>query len=76
MTVNEALAIVIPDMSIKQALGVFLFYNTLTTLGTERHREITKRIWGEELVSLLTTWESLINNIQGFGCFRCCPVLR
>lgn len=74
MTVNEALAIVIPDMSIKQALGVFLFYNTLSTLGTERHRQIARRIWGEELVRLerLTTWECVSKTSGVLDVVLCC----
>lgn len=38
MACNEALAVTFPEVSIKYALGVGLFSNTIITLGTERHR--------------------------------------
>lgn len=38
MACNEALAVTFPEVSIKYALGVGLFSNTIVTLGTERHR--------------------------------------
>lgn len=39
MACNEALAVTFPDVSIKHALGVGLFSNTIITLGTERHQQ-------------------------------------
>ncbi|XP_018577780.1 peroxisomal acyl-coenzyme A oxidase 3 [Anoplophora glabripennis] len=39
MACNEALAVTFPDVSIKYAIGVGLFSNTIITLGTERHRQ-------------------------------------
>lgn len=45
MTVNEALAITFPDVSVKNAIGISLFKNTLTTLGTERHEHILDAAW-------------------------------
>lgn len=42
MTVNNALYLRHPEMSIKLALGQTLFSNSMKTLGTERHKEIDK----------------------------------
>lgn len=39
MACNEAVAVTFPDVSIKHALGVGLFSNTIVTLGTERHQQ-------------------------------------
>ncbi|CAG9862004.1 unnamed protein product [Phyllotreta striolata] len=39
MAYNEALACTYPDVSVKHALGVGLFSNTIITLGTEKHRK-------------------------------------
>nr|CAH7749047.1 unnamed protein product [Callosobruchus chinensis] len=39
MACNEALNSTFPDVSIKYALGVGLFSNTIVTLGTDRHQQ-------------------------------------
>lgn len=45
MTVNEALVIVFPDLSIKLGLGFSLFTNALLSMGTERHKPIYESAW-------------------------------
>ncbi|KAF2895680.1 hypothetical protein ILUMI_10460 [Ignelater luminosus] len=57
MTINEALAAAYPDVSVKQALGVFLFQNTLATLGTERHQHIIEALWNRQILSALALTE-------------------
>ncbi|KAF5278463.1 hypothetical protein FQA39_LY05952 [Lamprigera yunnana] len=57
MTINEALAAAYPDVSVKQALGIFLFQNTLSTLGTERHQHIIEAIWNRQILSALALTE-------------------
>ena len=57
MTINEALAVTFPDVSVKHALGVDLFKNTLTTLGTERHQHILDAAWNGTALSCLALTE-------------------
>lgn len=57
MTVNEALAVCYPDVSVKQALGVTLFANTLSTLGTERHKHMVQMAWENKLLSCVALTE-------------------
>lgn len=45
MTINEALVIVFPDVSIKIGLGFSLFTNALLSMGTERHKPIFNAAW-------------------------------
>lgn len=52
MTVNEALAVTFPDVSIKHGIGIGLFKNTLTTLGTARHQRFIDAAWNNK-VSIL-----------------------
>lgn len=49
MTVNEALAVTYPDVSVKHAIGIGLFKNTLTTLGTERHQAMLDAAWNNKV---------------------------
>lgn len=49
MTVNEALAVTFPDVSIKHGIGIGLFKNTLTTLGTERHQRFIDAAWNNKV---------------------------
>lgn len=51
MTVNEALAVCFPDVSIKQALGMGLTNNTIACLGTERHERIRQAVWNKKVAS-------------------------
>ncbi|KAJ8920088.1 hypothetical protein NQ315_011743 [Exocentrus adspersus] len=55
MTCNEALAVTFPEVSIKYAIGVGLFSNTIVTLGTERHRRYAYA--GNHLLSCLALTE-------------------
>ncbi|KAK5644684.1 hypothetical protein RI129_005984 [Pyrocoelia pectoralis] len=57
MTINEALAATYPDVSVKQGIGVFLFQNTLSTLGTERHQHFIEAIWNRQSLSALALTE-------------------
>lgn len=45
MIINESLAAVFPDVSVKVGIGVLLFKNTLITLGTERHHDVLDAAW-------------------------------
>lgn len=49
MTVNEALAVTFPDVSIKHGIGIGLFKNTLTTLGTARHQRFIDAAWNNKV---------------------------
>lgn len=57
MTANEALAVCFPDVSVKQALGVSLFTNTVSTLGTERHEIFLRMAWENQLLSCVALTE-------------------
>ncbi|XP_066246349.1 peroxisomal acyl-coenzyme A oxidase 3 isoform X1 [Euwallacea similis] len=57
MTVNEALAVAFPDVSVKHAIGIALFKNTLTTLGTERHHHILDAAWNNKVLACLALTE-------------------
>ncbi|XP_060527948.1 peroxisomal acyl-coenzyme A oxidase 3-like isoform X2 [Cylas formicarius] len=57
MTVNEALAVTFPDVSVKHAVGVGLFKNTLTTLGTERHHRILDAAWNNKVLACIALTE-------------------
>lgn len=50
MTMNEALAVCYPEVSIKNALGMGLTTNTLSTLGTERHRHVFEAVWNKKVL--------------------------
>jgi acyl-CoA oxidase len=53
MTINEALAVTFPDVSVKHAVGIGLFKNTLTTLGTERHQHFLDAAWSGKVKHFL-----------------------
>ncbi|KAF7287320.1 hypothetical protein GWI33_001685 [Rhynchophorus ferrugineus] len=57
MTVNEALAVAFPDVSVKHAVGIGLFKNTLTTLGTERHQRFIDASWNNKVLACLALTE-------------------
>ncbi|KAL1490173.1 hypothetical protein ABEB36_012910 [Hypothenemus hampei] len=57
MTVNEALAVAFPDVSVKHAIGIELFKNTLTTLGTERHQHFIDAAWNNKVLACLALTE-------------------
>lgn len=45
MTVNEATNMYSPCLSIKFALGVSLFANAISSLGTNRHKKFYEDVW-------------------------------
>ena len=49
MTLNEATAMFDPSLSVKIAIGVYLFGNTILSLGTERHLPIFNAIWTKQV---------------------------
>lgn len=49
MTLNEAMAALKLNMSVKFALGVSLFANAILTLGTERHLPLYEAAWCGEV---------------------------
>jgi hypothetical protein len=49
LSLNEAIAALNPNVSIKFALGVSLFGNALLSLGTERHLPLYKAAWHGEV---------------------------
>lgn len=70
MTVNEAIQSVSPDVSVKMAIGIHLFANTLLSLGTERHLPFYNGAWNREVYLYnsydLKTSMPLINHIFRF----------
>lgn len=76
MACNEALAVTFPDVSIKHALGIGLFSNTILTLGTDKHRHYAYA--GNKVGSkyeILQEDMSEHTNSQLFRVtFRCCRV--
>ncbi|KAJ8880958.1 hypothetical protein PR048_017431, partial [Dryococelus australis] len=57
MTLNEAIASVNMNLSVKFALGVSLFSNAILSLGTERHLHFYKAAWNGELLSAIALTE-------------------
>lgn len=57
MSINEALRTVCPSLSVKMALGVGLFNNTLLAMGTERHKKYYEAAWNGEIVTCLAITE-------------------
>ena len=49
MTLNEATCTADPNLSVKIALGVYLFGNTILSLGTERHLPIFHAVWNKQV---------------------------
>ncbi|XP_048507649.1 peroxisomal acyl-coenzyme A oxidase 3 isoform X2 [Athalia rosae] len=50
MVLNEATAIVSPSLSVKIAIGVYLFGNTILSLGTERHVSMFHAVWNKQML--------------------------
>lgn len=63
MTINEALVVVFPDVSIKLGLGYSLFTNALLSLGTERHEEIYKVAWAGQVKIIINLSNIKLNAI-------------
>lgn len=57
MSINEALHAVCPSMSVKIALGVGLFTNSLLAMGTERHSAVYNAAWNREIITCLAITE-------------------
>nr|CAD7411642.1 unnamed protein product [Timema cristinae] len=57
LTLNEAIAGVNMNLSVKFALGVSLFSNTILSLGTERHHHFSRAAWNGELLSAVALTE-------------------
>ncbi|XP_017774752.1 PREDICTED: peroxisomal acyl-coenzyme A oxidase 3 isoform X2 [Nicrophorus vespilloides] len=57
MTLNESIAVCFPDISVKHAIGMSLFTNSLMTLGTERHRAIYEAVWNRKILACLALTE-------------------
>ncbi|CAB0036875.1 unnamed protein product [Trichogramma brassicae] len=50
MALNEATCLVDPTLSVKIAIGIYLFSNTILSLGTERHLPIFHDVWNKKLL--------------------------
>lgn len=50
MALNEATCMLDPNLSVKIALGVYLFGNTILSLGTERHLPIFQAVWNKQVI--------------------------
>ncbi|XP_011503376.1 PREDICTED: peroxisomal acyl-coenzyme A oxidase 3 [Ceratosolen solmsi marchali] len=57
MTLNEATCMVDPMLSVKIALGVYLFGNTILSLGTDRHHPIFQAVWNKQLLGCFALTE-------------------
>lgn len=57
MSVNEAIAMFSPSLSVKFAVGVSLFANAVLSLGTERHQYIYTDVWNGKILSCLALTE-------------------
>ncbi|XP_023703178.1 peroxisomal acyl-coenzyme A oxidase 3 isoform X4 [Cryptotermes secundus] len=57
MNLNEAMAVLNLNVSIKFALGVSLFANAILSLGTERHLPLYKAAWRGEILSCIALTE-------------------
>lgn len=57
MGVNEALHALCPSLSVKLALGVGLFTNSILAMGTERHKKIFNAALNREIVTCLAITE-------------------
>lgn len=51
MSVNEAIAMYSPSLSVKFAVGVSLFANAVLSLGTDRHQYIYTNVWNGKVSS-------------------------
>lgn len=57
MSMNEAIHSICPSLSIKLALGVGLFNNALSAMGTERHKKYYNAAWNREVITCLAITE-------------------
>ena len=49
MAVNQALHSYCPSLSVKNALGIGLFNNALSAMGSERHKKYYDAAWNREV---------------------------
>lgn len=61
MTLNEATCSVDPNLSVKLALGIYLFSNTLLSLGTERHIPIYEAVWNKKVITNIFCYNIHLN---------------
>ncbi|XP_012277818.1 peroxisomal acyl-coenzyme A oxidase 3 [Orussus abietinus] len=57
MALNEATNVVNPSLSVKVAIGIYLFSNALLSLGTERHLPIYEAIWNKKMLGCFALTE-------------------
>ncbi|XP_018332514.1 peroxisomal acyl-coenzyme A oxidase 3 [Agrilus planipennis] len=57
MTVNEAMNICFPDVSVKQAIGMLLLATALEKLGTDRHQFVINGIWNRQILGSVSLTE-------------------
>ncbi|XP_055389389.1 peroxisomal acyl-coenzyme A oxidase 3 [Condylostylus longicornis] len=57
MSTDEALYSYSSDLSVKIALGVSLFVNSLSAMGTERHKKYYNAAWNREIVACFAITE-------------------
>ncbi|XP_067621939.1 peroxisomal acyl-coenzyme A oxidase 3 isoform X2 [Eurosta solidaginis] len=57
MSINEALHVYSPSLSVKIALGIGLFNNAIRAMGTERHMKYYDAAWNRELITCLAITE-------------------
>ncbi|XP_023247307.1 peroxisomal acyl-coenzyme A oxidase 3 isoform X2 [Copidosoma floridanum] len=50
MVLNEATCLIDPTLSVKIAIGVYLFSNTILTLGTERHLPFFHAVFNKQML--------------------------
>lgn len=68
MNLNEAMAVLNLNVSVKFALGVSLFANAILSLGTERHLPLYKAAWRGEVNFRMCDYSTII--IGEFGAKR------
>ncbi|XP_077292110.1 peroxisomal acyl-coenzyme A oxidase 3-like [Arctopsyche grandis] len=57
LAVNDAIHSVNPNASVKMAVGIHLFSNTLLSLGTERHAPFYSAAWNRDFLSSVSLTE-------------------
>ncbi|KAK0178954.1 hypothetical protein PV327_007790 [Microctonus hyperodae] len=55
--INEATCLFSPSLSVKIALGIYLFSNTILSLGTERHIPIFQAVWDKKVTGCFALTE-------------------
>ena len=52
MALHEAACLVDSNLSVKIGIGVYVFGNTILSLGTERHLPIFDAVWNKKVILL------------------------